>query len=967
MQDDRNHNINSKPTKEQKRAQKEEAKRLKAEKWRAGAKKRKRILALVMALLIAVTGTGIGIFLKHQPDSSFEDRTAVAALSGGSGKNPLPEQSVEICDSVITVTGDEAKKANDSIIEVKPSYEDLTVTFGSAVPETIKDLGVGDVFMLEGNRDTPFEDTYFGKVEHISKEDGKLEIVSSTPSVEEVFGAINIDIDTALNSDNFISFEGLDGVTLNTGSTDSALLTDLPENGAEPMSGQSGEDAGVTLLKQSESKGEFEIDIEIDLLELFQFTEKVKEAKSVKEGFNKYYDEKHKDDKDYDEMSAKEKFDEAAEAELKLVGEVGIKDLNFKTDIDRLFHLDFSNLEFELTGKANLAVELKGNAEFDLDEFFGKNEPLKKNDKWTSKLASAKIAGLSKKLLPICMIQYNAGAIKPVFGRKAIEKSITSMPLVIGVMIYTDLSGKISFAASLKFQYEKEIDFKYHVIEDGKPTFRSEDKSKEAEASVDIKIGISADVDFTVIGASAQVYIFNINLAEIVLAELGAEAAGSLSYEFKWKIGEPPENTFRAEGYMRGYIRGLGIRLKLKIKAEFLGFISIGAPIEFEGYLFDITMFIIGNKASTHFNADKMTWGSFTATDGDLVYYKDSRGNLSVVDKRGYGATLYEFDSNRQFVKFCGIDDSYLYVLLPTTDDHGTYDLYRISRKPDSNDIIQERKLASGIATVLTMDSKNIYYTEGEFSETVYALGREDCKTTPFHTFDNDVIMMALCGDEFRVVTEKKGSIEFLFFGSGSSNKYYTVSLDGSNVIDLGSNPQTKDLPYVKYDNYYQFRKIVSSGRLRYSASEMYRSDDVNASNSKLVKSVGGWNPTEDGIFFSDDNDSEEPSAPYAIKLCDGYTGNISFVTEINDEKAIFTLTKGKHSNWYYIDKVEGELVVYELNGDFENKKEVSRITGYKGNIDLNDCSTELCGNTIYFYTMPSDNESYFVYRYTMD
>ncbi|WP_442596775.1 S-layer homology domain-containing protein [Neobacillus sp. D3-1R] len=146
---------------------------------------------------------------------------------------PAVENHVDEIDVLDTVK-EISPKTMDLLTEVKD--DDSTFVF-SEMPEELKNLKSGDIFTLPPSKKYP---TGFAeKVVSINSVDGKTEIKTVNPELEEVFQTIDVKETTEIQYDNIVPIEMADGVELLPASgseetTNSALrYVDKPQYSAQ--------------------------------------------------------------------------------------------------------------------------------------------------------------------------------------------------------------------------------------------------------------------------------------------------------------------------------------------------------------------------------------------------------------------------------------------------------------------------------------------------------------------------------------------------------------------------------------------------------------------------------------------------------------------------------------------------------------------------------------------------------------
>lgn len=294
--------------------------------------------------------------------------------------------------------------------------------------------------------------------------------------------------------------------------------------------------------------------------------------------------------------------------------------------------------------------------------------------------------------------------------------------------------------------------------------------------------------------------------------------------------------------------------------------------------------------------------------------------------------------------------------MLNGSEEKGTYDILRVSKDGNKTDTILK-----SINWCLHMDNDYFYYVPSDNNKCIRRLNRENMNTANFCEFNEPVEVMVEQDNNFMVVT-REDSI-FAFFG-GASNNYYLTNSAGEIIKEYGSEITVEEYPRVNVEegNYNMAVKYVSNGYLRSTASEVhlqYGGGFVEA------EGISGWNDSPNGIITTLDNDaSGENAKPYKIVLYDASTGTQRKMTEVNSNKAFFTMCRDDNGNWYYFDQTDTSLVLSMISNDFSSEEVIKEFDLLKLSCDLDNCGMEIMDNRIYFYTMPDNTTANALYRY---
>ncbi|MBQ8287961.1 MAG: VWA domain-containing protein [Clostridia bacterium] len=558
-------------------------------------------------------------------------------------------------------TGEETAQLEASILA--SSMIGDTLVLETSPGSVLDSLDDGDIFLLQGGADSGFGENYFGKI--VNKYQGWDNMVYyiDTPAVDEVFDDFDLDFMQILNSGNMTDFYSVDGVTLENSGAATAdagegavtQVGSLSAGGITQLSATA-EPTDVTIGKEGDNT--FSVKIEIDILKLLQekfkdniedvasdtskYSERVSSTKagsytvrSTDTGVCYHKDYSDEDDKcrylwnSDNKISLKNAVDSGlrpcsvcqpavigedsdkdfADAELKLTGTVKLQDLAFgvyANGKEWTQKSGYENMSVKTTGDLVASVNLEGNLTL---EFEQDDTQLIVNGPFGNPLMT--LTGLKEKLLPIAYLTWNCGTFRITDVPGSENKLDTA--LSVGILLYTDLQGNISFGMEFNCQYTKPIDFEFDIFKDGKflgvgaEDDKVNDETKTA-GTLDwsFKAEIDADVDFQALGASMMLYVSNVNIFELSLARIGADVDGAIGFDSK-KVSD--ENYgFYAEGKVRVYLQMLEINLKCE--ADILGAdLEVGCTA---GPLVDLTL-----------------WQLRKQTERDVVLVLDVSGSMS--------------------------------------------------------------------------------------------------------------------------------------------------------------------------------------------------------------------------------------------------------------------------------------------------------------------------------------------------
>ncbi len=940
-------------------------------------KRIKWIVSMIVACSILL-GSGAGyLALSYQTQAVINDHTQTVVEpeegSGNDTEGDSGDTAAVLSSSVKIFTGAEASKINASIggIQVTNTGLFMDVASGTAFDA----LGIGDIFFLEGTESSPLGETYIGKISSVSVEGDDVSYLIETPMVDEVFDVLRFDYEQMLTTENITDIETLEGVKVTKTDSVSSHFTKLSSSGSELAApllySTSNETAAVPLASASSTEGLL-FDYDIDLFELFGLdsdkSSDFQEIYDITEGGSiKVYRTTtgicyHRENcacvgRSKYEMTLAEAVDEEFEpcnlcnppllsdkgvsnfdAKLKLEGKIGLESIDFGMDYDWdiLNGEGLENLSISANGNFLAQAKLTANLEY---EFSGRTTTI------SLPLQTLKLQGLKEKLFPIAFIGYNGSMTPVVSGNESIRALTGAVPVTIGITVYVDLSGNVSIGASAYFNYSQSFDYNNDVVKNGEWIFEQNvETSPSFQAGLEAEASGDADVH---LGCSVSLYVFNLNVVELAAAKVGAEAEGTIKLEYTTDSQTKGENAITGSYYMRMYYKLLELNIKLKTKIKVWSIVNWSSTVDYTYTYMDKTIAEWGMKSPTRYQPGVMKYTALTAQDADAVYYKDTDGKL-IRETEGYKTVIYD----KEFFSICGIDESYLYLLVP--NDNGVYDIYRVTTDGSAN-----KRIAEDISNCLTIDETYIYYVSDFDASTICRLNREYLKEDTFVTFSNRVKYMTAQGDGFYIVTDEDSIFSTLL---GGSPNYFLVDRSGNVTEEYGKNPEIINYCLSGYKSYYQAAKMISSGYLRSTASEIYwmsKGKDLTV----LAEGVSGWNAKEAGIFTTKNND-KTGGEPYKIVLYRASDGTAKDVTEVNSNQAFFTLCQSSGGDWYYFDQTDTEMILYAMDANFTSKRIVKTFSLSELPCSLSDCGMTIMNNRIYFYTMPDSRTSTVLYRY---
>lgn len=551
--------------------------------------------------------------------------------------------SANLKSTVIIYDDTYTKKIENSIVAIEESENGMVLAVDGDSP--ISDLTENAVFVIRGDKDSVFGEVYFGKVDKSTPTDSGYIYDISTPAFDEVFSAIDLDLSADMSYENMISVSSAAGVTIQTGS-DYVSKQILSQKSSAPFT----TNATNLSLKDSDAStlgigDNFDYDIdgndiiltfELDILKLLQeegiidvedsdsetvrpsdannmtvyYTDtgvcyhretchclaKSKYPTSLKDAVHEKKLKACKICKApillYDDVSD---YVESSE-ELKLDGQVSLLDLSFnilgKNGKDWTLTQGFDDLSLQTKGKLIAETTLTG----DFEATIQKNQTsssIGNDEDW-----KITFEGLEKKLFPIAFITWNGGNFAFRVGPESDE---VSAPFTIGLMIYTDIYGNIVAGTEIFCSYERSLDYKMDVFRDGEFVAIKNNGLNNSQNSSDfdwhVKAELKAAVDFEILACSLMVYVGNLNILELCIAKVGAEADCFASV---YASDEKVDDYFTADANLCIYVEMFDLDLKFKFKSFIL---NIDAQVDPDA-LIRIELLKLSGNYSAEYDGD---------------------------------------------------------------------------------------------------------------------------------------------------------------------------------------------------------------------------------------------------------------------------------------------------------------------------------------------------------------------------
>lgn len=390
------------------------------------------------------------------------------------------------------------------------------------------------------------------------------------------------------------------------------------------------------------------------------------------------------------------------------------------------------------------------------------------------------------------------------------------------------------------------------------------------------------------------------------------------------------------------------VNFKIQVK---LWALKGSANLKLEHTFFDITLAETGQKKDIHYNPDTMKWSKITAEDEKYIYYKGLNGKV-LREQKGKDSMQRKVIYEKNIFAFCGMDQSYLYVLEPAEEQ--SYNVRKINKDGTTSKIILEE-----VKYVLLFKDDDIYYVPSFSENQIYKMNRSTLEEEKFCEFEDCTVeYMSDENDQLFVVTQEEGLI-FMFLGPDCL--YYRVAKNGDILQKYESDISPQDCMKTTFSNYVTAYLLVTNGYLRETAEKVYwLSHDTQTVVE--TETISGWHPTEQGIF-TEQNGAE---GKYDVVLYQAANGEKMTVTTVNSKTAFFTFVQDQTGKWYFMDQTETDLELYQMDEQLHRKSLIAKISLQDIPCDLENCNMEIVNRKLFFYTMTDWSKSKVLYRYNL-
>ena len=557
-------------------------------------KKISRILLICTLILGLLAGScGVAVTALGAKGGTAGDTSAPQGGDAGddtpSYVDPTEEyddfsNEIALQDNVKILTEQESAVINAAVTAIESrtsgSNDYLYVTLDGARDMFSVALVANQIIYLQGDETTPFGEDRFFKVMSCSSYGNVTRLSLDEPYMEEVFSSIEMAVSELLTEENLVDAVFMEGVTAHFGDIESefsgvyqqetfgdvdvTLLNDSAQVKAEPLGvGKPSDGAMENTATDSQIKaGNLIVNINADLVK----------------------------QEDEDKKSNKEEDDDLVEGKssLKLTGQFGIRDLTAHIVCEMPEAAQFEELYLGLSGEKFVQVDVVGQLSASAEM-----EDTKKDT------ALFTLEGLKEKRFLLSVFKFKGTTPIPITGKQFDKQKKSVFPTVY-LLLYADWEGKISIEVKGGVDYTHGFNEGLQVFRKGEPCLNFVDYPYDSPFNIKddgwnwhFNITIEAKTDLTLFGGSVVFYIAGVNVGEISLLRVGIEAEGKITIDVSSDDGSDKPNPVEAKGYVRGYLRI--IEVKVKIKVEGKGFLKrIDFDVDFQFGLLDFTLFQTG-------------------------------------------------------------------------------------------------------------------------------------------------------------------------------------------------------------------------------------------------------------------------------------------------------------------------------------------------------------------------------------
>lgn len=1020
-----------------------------------GKSKKVTVFSIVSSLVLIASILSCSIITHmHTPElveAMFIDGTNTQEVDGTSensgGENAGTEDdsegvvaqnlvSIDTPDKSVESGGEYAAALNDHVVlfddeETKDIYSSIktieTKTTGVFV-EIAKDttalaeLGKGDICVFEDYGDSPFGETYFGKIVNVEDKGATVIYTFDNPTFDEVFDKLDMDISAEFDNEdigNMMLAEGVSVEYVDDIGIDVEVSDNRPTNPSYASSG------GTTVAKATKPDVELETSKEEGIL--FKFDIDLLEALGIKKGDDFEWrgetitsqesfgrtvyrvDRKNSQTGEFEEnayyhtaecpcvinymndptkkvitstvgdeamskhsacvvcrppiIDGDDSMDGVSKGEFSfnLSGHAGLKDLTADGDLDWDINRErlLEDLYVETGGIISTEVNLNINGEFEI----GANAT-----GITLPRGLGKIEGLDEKLFPLACVQFDTTLVpKPVVlngSNVALRALTSSMPVSVIFMVYIDIKGNITMTAEAGIRYDQEFRYSNTIVRDGEWV---KEENFQREVAKSIYLDVSAEFDYDAhVGCSVGLYIFNLNVAEIAVAKIGVEGEGrgALSYEifFGRPISGQLKNNFDDDPTNDVVIPETITDTEV-LEVEFEIYNRVYVKFIELNIRMSIQLNLLGLiqwSPSLELSECIFDWTIWSCGEKEETAYNPEKSKHSVV---------------------CAKDDVARYYI----DING--DL--IKETSDS----QKQMLMEDILYICGIDDKYIYVIARNTitdQDCMYRVeknlgGGRQIEEDIYHVFlqDDQYIYYTTRFDKTMLKRINRQTLDAEFFCDFDSEvtcvRRYNDKLFVARYINTNLWFSYREYYWVNFDGKiedslglnipYDQGLLMDAGEYQYKMVPMdetalkttVASIALHVNDEWKSISADGFSIKSNGIYIVQKPDllSDDP-----IRLCfiNPSTGESKELMELNKAGTLYTIRETATGDWYYLDQVDDEIHVVKTDSTFTAKQIVDTLDAKKYGLNVDKCSVLAVDNTLMFYQMDG-NKVISIYR----
>lgn len=175
---------------------------------------KKKIFIIILVILLLFGIGAIVFFFLYQPEPEIIDEIRNGRNYEEEDGGEKKENQGTLNKNVYIYSGEDADNINAMIDSVEYGEKDLVLHFADDKAAGPANLGIGDIFWLEGDSSTPLRETYIGKVVSNNQQGEERLVTVESPMIDEIFDEIYIDSEFEIQPDDIKNISTVDGVTV---------------------------------------------------------------------------------------------------------------------------------------------------------------------------------------------------------------------------------------------------------------------------------------------------------------------------------------------------------------------------------------------------------------------------------------------------------------------------------------------------------------------------------------------------------------------------------------------------------------------------------------------------------------------------------------------------------------------------------------------------------------------------------